>query len=128
MLVTAAIVCQLKYDPLTTARVLVGYPLAALGAVAVLLATLNSRTVLAKSAFVYLGKVSYGLYVFHVLGLMLSDLVVPRGYSSFSLYLLKISTALAITIAFAAMSFRWIERPFLLLKSRFTLIPSRSES
>jgi peptidoglycan/LPS O-acetylase OafA/YrhL len=128
MLGTAAIVCQLKYDPLTTARVLVGYPLAALGAVAVLLATLNSRTVLAKSAFVYLGKVSYGLYVFHVLGLMLSDLVVPRGYSSFSLYLLKISTALAITIAFAAMSFRWIERPFLLLKSRFTLIPSRSES
>ena len=128
MLFTAAVVCQVKADPLTAARVVVGYPLAALGAVIVLLATLTSRTVLSKSALVYLGKISYGLYVFHVLGLMLSDYIVPVGYSRFSLYLLKISVALALTICFAAASYRWLEHPFLLLKSRFTLIPSRSES
>jgi peptidoglycan/LPS O-acetylase OafA/YrhL len=128
MLFAAAVVCQVKADPLTTARVLVGYPLAALGAVFVLLATLTSQTVLSKSALVYLGKISYGLYVFHVLALMLSDSIVPGGYSRFGLYFLKISLALAITIGFAAASFRWIERPFLLLKSRFTLVPSRSES
>jgi peptidoglycan/LPS O-acetylase OafA/YrhL len=125
MLFTAAVVCQVKADPLTTARVVVGYPLAALGAVLVLFATLTSQKMFAKSAFVYLGKVSYGLYVFHILGLMLSDLIVPGGYSRFGLYLLKISVALAITIGLAAASFRWLEHPFLLLKSRFTLIPSR---
>jgi peptidoglycan/LPS O-acetylase OafA/YrhL len=128
LLITAAVICSVKADPLTTTRVLVGYPSAALGALAILLATLSPQAALGKSALVYLGKISYGLYVFHVLGLLISDLIVTRGYNSFGLYLLKISVAFAITVIFAVISFRWIERPFLLLKSRFTLIPSRTDS
>jgi peptidoglycan/LPS O-acetylase OafA/YrhL len=34
---------------------------------------------------------------------------------------------LALTIASAALSYRYFERPFLKLKERFTLVPSRPE-
>jgi peptidoglycan/LPS O-acetylase OafA/YrhL len=127
-MVTAALICSVKFDPITTTRIMLGYPLIAIGAVAILLSVISSSAPLSKSAFVYLGRISYGLYVFHILGLMLSDYVVPRGYSSFSFYLLKISVALAITILLSAASFRWLEQPFLRLKRRFTHVVSRVDA
>lgn len=123
----AAVVCQVKADPLTTARIAIGYPLAALGAVAILLGVITASAPLSKSALVYLGRISYGLYVFHVLGLMTSDFVVPRGYSTFGLYALKIAVALGITVVLSAASYRWIEQPFLRMKKRFTHVVSRAD-
>lgn len=72
----------IKADPLTTARVLMGYPVVAIGSAALLLGVLSSTGALSKSSLVYLGRISYGLYVYHVLGLMVSDYVVPRADAS----------------------------------------------
>jgi peptidoglycan/LPS O-acetylase OafA/YrhL len=124
-LVLAGNYFQIKGDPLTISRVLLGYPTMAIGAVALFLATLRSSARLSRNPFVYLGRISYGLYVFHVLGLMISDYTVPRPESSLSRYLLRDATALAITIAFSAVSYRWLETPFLNLKQRFTHVLSR---
>lgn len=80
--------------------VLVTYPLSAAASVAIIFGTLGSRV----RAGAHLGKISYGLYVFHA--------AVIRIVSSPVL-------ALPLTIAVAALSYRYLESPFLRLKDRF---------
>jgi peptidoglycan/LPS O-acetylase OafA/YrhL len=71
----------------------------------------------------YLGKISYGLYVFHSVGLTLAGhLIFPHRLST---PLLRASVGLPITIGLAAISYRYLEAPFLRLKERFTHIQSR---
>jgi peptidoglycan/LPS O-acetylase OafA/YrhL len=110
---------RIKADPLTTERVLLGYPVAALGAAALFLGTLRPDAKLRNNPFVYLGRISYGLYVFHILGLMISDYTVHNQESSLGRYLLRDMVGLLITIAFASISYRWLESPVLKLKQRF---------
>ncbi|HWS95298.1 MAG TPA: acyltransferase, partial [Candidatus Methylomirabilis sp.] len=74
---------------------------------------------------VYLGRISYGLYVFHVLGLLISDYAVQNQTASLLRYSLRVVVALAATITMAAVSYRWLETPFLSLKQRFTHVLSR---
>jgi peptidoglycan/LPS O-acetylase OafA/YrhL len=116
---------SIKADPLTTPRILAGYPVVAIGAVALLLGVLSSARMLSKSFFVYLGKISYGLYVYHVLGLMVSDYAMPHAETSLPRYLVRDAIALSLTVGFAAASFRWLETPFLGIKQRFTHVLSR---
>jgi peptidoglycan/LPS O-acetylase OafA/YrhL len=77
------------------------YPLAASSATAVLYGTigLGSLAILG-----YLGRISFGLYVFHAAALEL----MPNALAG-----------LALTIAAAALSYRFLEMPFLRLKQRF---------
>jgi len=157
-LVLAGNYFRIKSDPLTTSRLLLGYPVAALGAVALFLATLHPRKTSggphphpggpfkpsfglsgassappaarnfsnrALSAFTYLGRISYGLYVFHILGLLISDYLVHNADTSLGRYLFRLAIAFAIAITLAALSFRWLESPFLTLKQRFTHVHSR---
>ena len=116
---------RIKADPLTTARIMIGYPVAALGALAMLLAVLRAGAKLERNPFVYLGRISYGLYTFHILGMVIGDRVVREAYGSLGRYLLRNAVAFAITIVFAAVSYRWLETPFLSLKQRFTHVQSR---
>ena len=140
---------QIKGDPLTVPRVLLGYPTMALGAVALFLSALHKSpeatgaSDLAQSAdagetrpesswrtwlmppLVYLGRISYSLYVFHVLGLMITDYTIRHEDTNLPHYLFRNAVAFAITVAFAAVSYQWLEMPFLNLKQRFTHILSR---
>ena len=75
--------------------------------------------------FIYLGRISYGLYVFHVLGLMISDFAVPHQGASLGRFLFRDTVGFAITVTLSAISFRWLETPFLNLKQRFTHVLSR---
>jgi peptidoglycan/LPS O-acetylase OafA/YrhL len=79
---------------------------------------------------VYLGKVSYGLYVYHVLALSISERLVGRltFLHSASLPLrssIVFFVGLGIVMTMAAASYHFIEKPFLKLKKRFEVIPSR---
>lgn len=123
-LATAALYFGIKNDPLTTARIVLGYPMVAIGGVLLLLAVLRESAKLPK-VLVYLGRISYGLYVFHVLGLTISDYVVPNQTTSLARYGLRVFVALALTVTMAAISYRWLETPFLKLKQRFTYVLSR---
>lgn len=115
----------IKNDPLTTARIVFGYPSVALGGALLLLAVLRVRSGGRNRVLVYLGRISYGLYVFHVLGLMISDLTVHDQAANLLRYSLRVGVALAATILMAAVSYRWLETPFLSLKQRFTHVLSR---
>jgi peptidoglycan/LPS O-acetylase OafA/YrhL len=123
-IVSAAVYFGIKNDPITTARIVVGYPMVAVGGVLLLMAVLRDGAAPAKW-LVYLGRISYGLYVFHVLGLLISDNVVPEQTASLARYCLRVGVAFAITVAMAAISYRWLETPFLNLKQRFTHVLSR---
>lgn len=122
---TAANYFRIKSDPLTTPRIMLGYPLMTLGCVTVLLGALGATLPRAARPFIYLGRISYGLYVFHILGLLISDYAVTHQTSSLSRYAFRLLFALAATIAMAAISYRWLETPFLNLKQRFTHVLSR---
>jgi peptidoglycan/LPS O-acetylase OafA/YrhL len=116
---------QIKGDPLTVSRVLLGYPMVTIGAVALLLGTLRPKATLRNNPFVYLGRISYGLYVFHILSLMISDYTIHNQEASLGRYIFRDSVALVLTIALASVSYRWLETPFLTLKQRFTHVLSR---
>jgi peptidoglycan/LPS O-acetylase OafA/YrhL len=80
--------------------------------------------------FIYLGKISYGLYVYHVLCLGGSRLLVGRfeacgRLGPLTAELVAMALALPATIAMAMLSYRYLESPFLRFKKRFTVIRSR---
>jgi hypothetical protein len=72
---------------------------------------------------VRMGKISYGLYILHLMGiLILMDLAHPRwGWRLLATKALR----LVMTVLRACASYRWIESPFLPLKDRFATVLSR---
>jgi peptidoglycan/LPS O-acetylase OafA/YrhL len=79
---------------------------------------------------VYLGKISYGLYVYHLLGFFLGFQLLERqpllqSGLLHSRYVAFCLTSLSITIAISSASYLLIEKPFLRLKKRFEVIASR---
>ena len=102
---------------------LVGFPVVAVSCALIVVATLGIPLRFPRW-LVYLGKISYGLYVYHALGNVLSDRIIPVHNSFLQLAFRPVS-ALAITIALAATSYAFLEKPFLRLKQRFAHIDSR---
>ncbi len=83
------------------------YPLAAASAVGILYGVLGWGRRFRLLA--YLGKISFGLYVFHVAAIQLAGPI----------------AGLPLAIATAALSYRFLETPFLSLKERYALVGSR---
>lgn len=83
--------------------------------------------------FITLGKISYGLYVFHVACLLLmerfvAEIFVRFHHASFSAYgqtAIAAALGLTLTLLFSLLSYRYLESPFLRLKERFTVVNSR---
>ena len=110
------------------------YPLLGIGMTLIVLSALRSDSLFVMSfisnkVFVYLGKISYGLYVYHfgtfaLTGLILTNLLkIPQElFTEFSVSLLAI--AFTLTILFSVTSYHLIEKPFLKLKQRFSLVKS----
>lgn len=80
----------------------------------------------------YLGKISFGLYVWHLYAMDWSKkYVLPwlgalmRGTSWERWWSAIFLTELAVTVGFAAASYKFYERPFLRLKKRFTHVENR---
>jgi peptidoglycan/LPS O-acetylase OafA/YrhL len=82
-----------------------------------------------QKPFIYLGKISYGLYVFHVLWLGAArDLIrhfLGEHLSPIPAALGAMSLALPATIVTGMLSYRYLESPFLRFKKRFTVVRSR---
>ena len=107
----------------------VGWPLVAVGAACMLVSVLGGRTplsgLLQTRPAVYLGRISYGLYVFHELGLLAEDRLFPEHDHAGAQWLGHWWFALGLTTLLAATSYRWLEQPFLRLKDRrFTFVHS----
>ncbi len=102
---------------------LVGFPVVAISCTLIMLAALGISLRMPRS-LLYLGKISYGLYVYHALGNVLSNMLIPV-HTAFLQLALRPVAALAITMLLAAISYAVLETPFLKLKKRFAHIDSR---
>ena len=141
--ITTALVCWLVAggvfgvhadDPHTTlGGALAGWLLVLTGVVLLFLSLLGTPAKYLPAPLVYLGRISYGLYMVHItmfwfvyavwkdpiIG-FLTRLHLEGWYVQIGFVL-----AFAMAVAIASASYHWFERPFLKLKQRFTFIPSR---
>jgi peptidoglycan/LPS O-acetylase OafA/YrhL len=73
---------------------------------------------LSWAPLVYLGKISYGIYVYHVFIIVLvSPLLIPLGMSEDHNAFGRIAILLALTVAASSLSWHWLEQPFLAWKN-----------
>ncbi|MGA2048845.1 MAG: acyltransferase [Terracidiphilus sp.] len=108
-------------------RLIGQYALASLGCVLILVAFLGTNPKLLPGWAVYLGRISYGLYVYHGFAIYLTKrfLFSPVGSYTSPVFFLKGLAALALDILMAAISFRYFETPFLRWKKRYAIIQSQ---
>lgn len=120
-LIAAANLLHTRAEPVSFAGVVLGYPIVAVSSVGLVLSLLSSVPPrYARGPLVYLGRISYGLYVFHLLALKLADMIHERlRHPSASLI------GFVLTALFAALSYQTLEKPFLRLKEKYSHVPSR---
>ena len=96
------------------------FPLLTTASLFVLVAAVGAGRTLSNPVLVYLGRISYGLYVLHVLAIKITDarLRVPLGLSQGR----AIVVSLALTILLAALSYALVEKPFLRLTRHFSAV------
>lgn len=114
----------------------IGWLLVLSGTLLLFLSMLGFPAKYLPAPIVYLGRISYGLYLFHELVYFL--IFSPgKGWLiglSRALHLANWRNGIGTTLAFcltvlvANTSYKLYEKPFLRLKSRFTVVPSRDES
>ncbi|NVO12667.1 MAG: acyltransferase [Rhodoplanes sp.] len=102
---------------------LLGYALVSVGTVSLLIASRDrlasmARTVLSWRPLRYVGRISYGLYLYHLLLLFLLGLA-PYQVFTTGAPAAWVALAVVATFATAALSYRFIEAPLLRLKDRF---------
>jgi len=106
---------------------MLGFPLVAAACTLLFLSALGLPVERMRMAgwfrLVYLGKISYGLYVYHYLSLLLARKVLGTLHAG--LYPVYALLGLALTVVFSIASYQFLELPFLRLKERFTYVLSR---
>jgi peptidoglycan/LPS O-acetylase OafA/YrhL len=102
-----------------------GFTVAAIGSVAFLVAAIGVKrgNLLTSAPVVYLGRISYGLYIFHGAALVAATHIVPAS-SNLVFWPLLCIVAFAITLAASAISYRWLESGFLRRKRRYEVVRS----
>jgi peptidoglycan/LPS O-acetylase OafA/YrhL len=86
--------------------------------------SLYGRSALLTSDWIVrLGKISYGLYLLHLTGLLLAKSALHPTSGTALLATKAVGFVVTIILAFA--SYRWIESPFLRIKDRFSRVLSR---
>lgn len=123
----------------SSGSIVAGYAFVAIGCLLFLISFLGMLPRWLPRPLVYLGKISYGLYVFHMLCLSVFWKLfwLPETQRS-SLHttawnggvlgaraVLILLVSLSMTVMCAALSYRFLEQPFLGIKERFTFVRSR---
>lgn len=133
--VGAAAVIALGFSPRVGAEGLssmVIYPIAAVGCGSFLWLARYVPAMskaLAMAPLRYLGKVSYGLYVFHVLAIAIGWFVaVELGLKTYrpGAYFGAIGFSLILCVVMSAASYQLLERPFLRRKQRLAVVTGRA--
>ncbi len=101
------------------------YAAAATGSVLIFHSVLGLRASLVPQWLIYLGKRSYGLYVFHQFCLSGVKVLIFHRVSTPESLAGSFILGLTLTIGCAALSYKYLETPFLRLKKHFEFVKSR---
>ena len=125
----ACLICRLKQldTHISVVHACMGYGLVAVGTVCFFLAFygLAMGTGRLVRSLIYLGKISFGLYAFHYLLLEIVSPLVHAVLPGLRRFPISAPLSLVLTIACAALSYRFLETPALRLKEKFTFVHSR---
>jgi peptidoglycan/LPS O-acetylase OafA/YrhL len=121
----AAAVCRIHdMAVISGGRVMAGYLLTCIGCLLVFFAFLGAAIPSWGSVLIYLGKISYGLYVFHLLCLIMMGWF-EKNVLHHEHWPLSFPFTFLLTVLCAGLSYRFVESPFLKFKERFAFIESR---
>lgn len=115
-----------RYLDLSGPTSLLSYPAITLGGILLLVAALRPMGSGHWPVLAFLGRISYGLYVFHSFILTWVNNMITRSPGAGTL-LAANALALLLCCLMAICSYLFLELPFLRLKSKFTYVPSRPE-
>lgn len=101
---------------------LVSYPIVAVACAAIVFAAIGIGVRLRPLE--YLGKISYGLYVYHQMCIWITDRILRVRNGVLHMCLREV-VAFAITVGVSAISYAVLEKPFLRLKRKFAYVDSR---
>ena len=96
------------------------------GTVLIFLAFLGVTGIKFPRPVLYLGTISYGLYIYHVGILSLVELLLKPIWHHRAVPPCAILLSLIVTVAVASASYKWVELPFIQYKKRFELIQSKA--
>jgi peptidoglycan/LPS O-acetylase OafA/YrhL len=126
LFLTATVACRIDETgpAIGAGRLMVGYLLSCLGCLSIFFGFLGATVPSWCRGLVYLGKISYGLYVFHIVcgdgtGWLAKDVLHHEHWP------LSFPVSFLLTVLCAALSYRFVESPFLKLKERFVFVQSR---
>jgi peptidoglycan/LPS O-acetylase OafA/YrhL len=133
LVVSAAIFFSLPNVYVTGPSTIALFPAAAVMCASILWLSLNApwlTRILGSRVLVYLGKRSFGLYVFHLVAFAFGRAYVLPWMSWISVgpatsFFMTFVITLAISTIMAAVSYRFFERPFLLMKDKRAVVLSR---
>jgi peptidoglycan/LPS O-acetylase OafA/YrhL len=78
---------------------------------------------------VYLGRISYGVYVYHLFVIAIfSPLLVPYGLTENHFAFGRIAILLMLTFALSSLSWHYVEQPFLVWKKALAASPNRKQT
>jgi peptidoglycan/LPS O-acetylase OafA/YrhL len=78
--------------------------------------------------FSHLGKISYGLYMLHPIGILITDIafrVAKIDSNSFLVLVAMGILSFVVSILIAKLSYKWFETPFLRLKDKFAVVKTQ---
>jgi len=110
-------------DRMTVMTSIIAYALSDAGVVLIFFSCLGAN--IQWSPLVYLGRISYGLYVFHLLWLDVAKVLLLHAFGTCPWWA-RAGIALPLTLACAAASYRWLETPFLRLKDKLSVVAKQS--
>jgi len=126
---SVALLCVLPSDNDTTLWLFPKYLASGLAAAFMLQAALSCdklRAFLSHRVLVHLGRRSYGMYLYHPPAILVTDVVARRVLGVHErMGLLSFVLALLVTWIAAHFSYQWLESPFLRIKKRYEVVPSR---
>lgn len=110
------------------------YPLVGVGASLILVAVTQGQLGLISDLMKfqplrYFGKISYGLYVYHIAGIIvaqnIADVFLPGMQDHTSYSAIVVIIAFMLTLLISSLSYQLLEKTFLRMKPRFTFVESR---
>jgi peptidoglycan/LPS O-acetylase OafA/YrhL len=99
----------LPRDAIGFSETLLGWPVVAASCAAIVVAFIGLKMHLGPLQ--YLGKISYGLYVYHLLCIKIAERLLSNDSGALHM-VLRLLLSLGITILFAAASYAILEKPF----------------